>query len=570
MVGLRGGGGAVLALAIVVVLGFFVEEKFLLASLQQHTCPALNDAQLDAVYAAAIAQVSSQCSAGAARQCREEFFSSVKGLLKLPTARSSKGSGSPAPQLNFVQRAWIGGKKRLHELWDQTHCCHDMITGKCTREFGPAERAVQDSIMAAWSFTSPDMTLNKILEEVNRNLARVAACGEPIAISQVNHKRGCGVGKDPAFCALSKFPGGKGHVSHPDAVSRQAAYVGCLRTTRATPAPADIIHCLNMPRAVTCAHTYRFGSEEDPCTVCITEEFFKDNCTLYAIGVGFSWEVENQLADWFPKCTILMFDPTPESGPHEILNKANMPASETYRAQVVISGRQRHANIWMHALGVSDKDQVMVFKNHFLKGPGVPTGLLSPGSLLKLHGPTREHPLMLKLDVEGLEFTFMDQLLDLTIPQLNIDFHMDESTEQHPFKLDALTRALIKLAEAGYYAVGSNICNEFTKDVEDGSCIGASQETSSHDFRTHQGKTYIHLDFVRAAQRGDKTDMMEDGQDGQDRQQDKQHDEHHDENTTNSTKESTKDNTKDDTKDMHNSRNSPRPVNDGGEEHGSG
>ena len=376
-------------------------------------------------------------------------------------------------------------------------CCKDMITGKCTREFGPAERAVQDSIMAAWSFTSLDMALNKILEEDNRNLARVAACGEPIAISQVNHKRGCGVGNDPAFCALSKFPGGNGHISHPDAVSRQAAYVGCLRTIRATPAPADIIHCLNMPRAVTCAHTFKFGSEEDPCTVCITEEFFKDSCTLYAIGVGFSWEVENQLADWFPKCTILMFDPTPESGPHEILNMANMPENPTYRAQVVISGRQRHANIWMHALGISDKDQIMVFKNHFLKGPGVPTGLLSPGSLTKLHGPTREHPLMLKLDVEGLEFTFMDQLLDLKIPQLNLDFHMDESTKQHPFKLDALTGALIKLAEAGYYAVGPNICNGWTKAVKDGSCIGASPKTSSHDFRTQQGKTYIHLNFVR-------------------------------------------------------------------------
>ena len=116
MVGLRGGGGAVLALAIVVVLGFFVEEKFLLASLQQHTCPALNDAQLDAVYAAAIAQVSSQCSAGAARQCREEFFSSVKGLLKLPTARSSKGSGSPAPASGRASRPSGAGPSIKHIL----------------------------------------------------------------------------------------------------------------------------------------------------------------------------------------------------------------------------------------------------------------------------------------------------------------------------------------------------------------------------------------------------------------------------------------------------------------------
>ena len=172
--------GAVLALAIVVMLGFFVEENFLVAS-RHHTCPGLNDAQLDAVYAAAIAQVSSQCSAAAARQCHEGFFSSVKGLLggkltapspspvtplhspkaslpppppppppphqlvaggenlmdcdklrnqsvaecdqlrarlalKLPIASSSNGSGSPATQHNIIQRGLIEDKKRLNEL----------------------------------------------------------------------------------------------------------------------------------------------------------------------------------------------------------------------------------------------------------------------------------------------------------------------------------------------------------------------------------------------------------------------------------------------------------------------
>eukprot|EP01043_Picozoa_sp_COSAG02_P082953 COSAG02_NODE_21069_length_804_cov_1.017021_2_plen_120_part_00 len=118
-----------------------------------------------------------------------------------------------------------------------------------------------------------------------------------------------------------------------------------------------------------------------------------------------------------------------------------------------------------------------------------------------LHGDAYSKPAMLKLDVEGFEHTIIDQLLAMRVPQLNIDFHTDESHTQHPFGPSALKDTLARFADAGYDAFGPNICN----DAFGVNCAGSLQ-TPSHDFRTvpsqveHLNMTYLHVDFILAAQ----------------------------------------------------------------------
>ena len=54
--------------------------------------------------------------------------------------------------------------------------------------------------------------------------------------------------------------------------------------------------------AVSCAYQQAFGfSEVDNGAVeelCITPAILGHSCSIYAIGVGYTWSAENDMADW--------------------------------------------------------------------------------------------------------------------------------------------------------------------------------------------------------------------------------------------------------------------------------
>jgi hypothetical protein len=429
-------------------------------------------------------------------------------------------------------------RERVDELQGVEHCCTDMLSGRCTHSFGAKQLAVANAIVtSSSSFKSSDPRLHSmILEDLARS-ARVAACGDSVAESQANHQRGCDVvSPPPDFCSVVRSKNGRrpSHqkhqpllIYHADAVSRRDARLSCLRKLSAQSQPEHIVHCLNLPRDIECTHVHNFGTYTDPCNVCITEELMLDECAVYSIGIGFTWEVENEMADWFPMCKFMLFDPTPESGPHGIVDWANMPTSSTYRDQITVSGKERHQNIWMHRIGVGQEDHIGLFANHFMRNQsGLSTTFLTLESLFKLHGPAFAKPVrppckpdlyrnfvtneistcpeqaLLKLDVEGFEFTFVDQLLALRVPQLSVDFHMDQTHTQHPFSLAALREALVSIHIAGYSVFGPLICDD-QSSLKDNSCDEFSAQTSNHDFRTifdngKLTKTYIHVNLLLA------------------------------------------------------------------------
>eukprot|EP01052_Picozoa_sp_SAG31_P035938 SAG31_NODE_4409_length_3255_cov_1.603612_3_plen_178_part_00 len=132
------------------------------------------------------------------------------------------------------------------------------------------------------------------------------------------------------------------------------------------------------------------------------------------------------------------------SGPTLVTDFSAIPDSDdfAYHRQVRKSGIERHRNLWMHHVGIAANDHVGLFKNDFVKGEGINTAFMSIRSAVHLHGARDQRPAFLRLDVEGHEFTLLDQLITIGVPNLSIDFHAWGHT--------VIKRALIKLHVAGY------------------------------------------------------------------------------------------------------------------------
>lgn len=316
-----------------------------------------------------------------------------------------------------------------------TGCCRDLLNGNCVHDFD-AMAVERFKTFGALCPTGSTEVLQVVRTDCLK-AARIAACGEPAPIDV--HRR---CPKKPELCAAKDDVSiGDGYDIHPQATQRRESLLHCLVSLPDHPEPAELHKCLmDMQAPIACKHLEEFGAI-DSSKICITQALLASTCVVYSVGVGYIWQVENELADYLPNCRMVMFDPTPQAGPNERVDFSQIP-SPVYEKQIRQSGVERHQNIMMMHTGVADTDHVGLFSNHFVKGAGVRTGFLTMRTAVSMLSHANTKPAYLKLDVEGFEFHLIDQLLAERIPQLGVDFHS--------YDLAEVKRAMIKFHLAGY------------------------------------------------------------------------------------------------------------------------
>jgi hypothetical protein len=316
---------------------------------------------------------------------------------------------------------------------ESSPCCQNMLNDKCTRDFGVDDK-LRFRQLASVCPPGGDETMAAIRADC-MTASRLAACGD-------ERGRQCPNAAKRSYCsARSDAAIGTGYTIRPDATVRRNSFMKCVVGLSDHAEHADVVKCLTMKSVVQCKYMQSWGAV-DASEVCMTPELLMDGCVVYSIGVGYLWEVENQWAGFAKNCMFMMFDPTPQAGPHEHVDWAAIP-SAAYTSQLRQSGRERHRNVMMFHAGIADTDHVGLFNNHFVKEP-VRTPFLTMRSAVSLYGRVDHHqkPDYLKLDVEGFEFHLIDQLLAERIPQLGVDFHS--------FDLAEVKSALVKFYLAGY------------------------------------------------------------------------------------------------------------------------
>ena len=276
-----------------------------------------------------------------------------------------------------------------------SRCCLNMITGKCARNFGAAEADRFRALAGLCSAGSDEV--HAAVRADCLKAARLAACGDaPPTIAS----RTCP--KKEGLCAAMRDGNiGDGYDIDIDAVQRRESFMQCIISLPDHAEPAQLVNCFeNMRASISCKHLQEFGTE-DSSGVCITPGLLASDCIVFSVGVGYIWQVENEWSDYQPNCKFVLFDPTPEAGPHERVDFEAIP-SRVYSGQIRQSGAERHQNILMLHTGIADSDRVGLFKSHFVKGAGVQTAFLTMQSAVSLYGrtSTRASPDYLKLDVE--------------------------------------------------------------------------------------------------------------------------------------------------------------------------
>ena len=274
-------------------------------------------------------------------------------------------------------------------------CCHNALNDQCVRQFDAAD-AERFRMTAGLCPAGGTDVLTAVRADCLK-AARLAACGDA---APTKPDRKCP--KKRNYCAAKTDTAiGEGYDIHPSAAQRRDSFMQCLTGLPDHPDPPDLIRCLtSMQAPITCKHLEGYGAV-DGSKVCITPALLAPTCTVYSIGVGYIWQVENEWADYQPNCKFIMFDPTPEAGPHEHVDFSAIPSS-VYTGQIRQSAGERHRNVLMMHTGIADSDHVGLFANHFVKGAGVQTAFLTMHSAVSLYGRVDHHvkPDYLKLDVE--------------------------------------------------------------------------------------------------------------------------------------------------------------------------
>ena len=176
---------------------------------------------------------------------------------------------------------------------------------------------------------------------------------------------------------------------------------------------------------VTCTRVTRIGGphKADYCLVPkIVQATAANPCIVLTVGVGYIWDVENDLTQRW-NCTTYMFDPTPGSGLGLPLNE--LPKVAGYRRQYNASLKNRPMGNWMERAGIAstDREEHMQGSAQFGQSAGQ-VSFLTIGSMLQRIGEKDGSRVALfKIDVEGYEFDVLEQVIAQHFTYINIDFH---------------------------------------------------------------------------------------------------------------------------------------------------